>query len=360
MKIGLLIYGSLDTVTGGYIYDKRMVAHLVSQGDQVEIISLPWRNYPHHLLDNFSATLRARLLNLEVDLLIQDELCHPSLFMINSQLRGKVKYPIIALVHHLRSSEKHPWWARWLYRRIEKAYLNTVDGYICNSQTTLSTVDSFTTHLPPNVVAYPGGDRLGDPISEAEIRRRALRGGPLRVVFLGSITRRKQAHVVVRASSSLPIELTLIGSQDAEPKYARRVLKMISGLPEAASARILDPLNADELRGVLAKQDILVLPSTYEGFGIVYLEGMAFGLPAVGTTHGAASETIRHGENGLLIQPGDSAALANHLKELAENRQRLLEMSLAALRTYQSGPTWDQMGRSVHAFLHELRMQFES
>ena len=162
MKIGLLIYGSLDTVTGGYIYDRHMAAHLVSQGDQVEIISLPWRNYTHHLLDNFSATLRQRLLNLEVDLLIQDELCHPSLFMINSRLRGKVEYPIIALVHHLRSSEEHPRWTRWLYRRIEKAYLNTVDGCICNSRTTLSTVDSFTPHLPPNVVAYPGADTAAD------------------------------------------------------------------------------------------------------------------------------------------------------------------------------------------------------
>ena len=52
MKIGLIIYGSLDTLSGGYLYDRKLVEYLRSQGDTGEIISLPWRNYPVHWLDN--------------------------------------------------------------------------------------------------------------------------------------------------------------------------------------------------------------------------------------------------------------------------------------------------------------------
>ena len=44
----------------------------------------------------------------------------------------------------------------------------------------------------------------------------------------------------------------------------------------------------------------MVVPSSYEGYGIVYREGMAFGLPAIGTTSGGASEIITDGENGYL------------------------------------------------------------
>ena len=53
MKIGFVIYGSLNTVSGGYLYDRKLVEYLHAQGDTVEIISLPWRNYGAHLMDNF-------------------------------------------------------------------------------------------------------------------------------------------------------------------------------------------------------------------------------------------------------------------------------------------------------------------
>ncbi|RJR47229.1 MAG: glycosyltransferase family 1 protein, partial [Deltaproteobacteria bacterium] len=58
MKIGLIIYGSLDLVTGGFLYDRLLVDYLRSRGEEVEVISLPWPSYRRGLLDNFSRTLR--------------------------------------------------------------------------------------------------------------------------------------------------------------------------------------------------------------------------------------------------------------------------------------------------------------
>ena len=52
MRIGLVIYGALDTLSGGYLYDRKLVEYLRAQDDAVEIISLPWRNYAAHLTDN--------------------------------------------------------------------------------------------------------------------------------------------------------------------------------------------------------------------------------------------------------------------------------------------------------------------
>ena len=356
MKVGLLIYGALDAVTGGTIYDRRMVEFLESRGEQVEIISIPWRKYPICLSDNFSSKLAERLLNLEVDLLIQDELCHPSLFMLNHRIQSTMEYPILSLTHHLRSSEVHSGWIRWFYRAVERHYLKSVDGFIFNSQTTLATVEEFVSPLPPHVVARPGGDRLGAALSEREIRQRTGHQGPLRVVFLGSITRRKQPHLILEACAKLPpglVEVVLIGSQEAEPGYAGRVRRMVSSLAETSIVTLQGSLDPDSLIEILSKQDILVVPSTYEGFGIVFNEGMAMGLPAIGTKRGAAHETIRHGVNGLLIKPGDTIALSEHLQALAEDRSRLLEMSLAALKNYEDAPTWEGMGQAVHSFLHE-------
>ena len=74
MHIGLIIYGSLDTLSGGYLYDRVIVRHLEAKGHQVEIISLPWRNYSAHLLDNWNSDLLRRLRQTPFDVLIQDEL----------------------------------------------------------------------------------------------------------------------------------------------------------------------------------------------------------------------------------------------------------------------------------------------
>ena len=103
MRVGLLIYGSLETISGGFLYDRKLVEHLRATGDHVEIISLPWRNYPRHLLDNLSQFLLKKFLNLQIDVMIQDELNHPSLAWLNGKIHAP--FPMIALVHHLRCDE---------------------------------------------------------------------------------------------------------------------------------------------------------------------------------------------------------------------------------------------------------------
>ena len=143
MRLGLVIYGSLDTVSGGYLYDRELVAHLRRQGDTVEIVSLPWRGYAPHLGDNLSPRLRDRLAKLDVDVLLQDELNHPSLFTLNRRL-PHASPPRLAIVHHLRSSEHHPAWLMPLYRSIERRYLGSVHGLIYNSFTTRLAVEACT------------------------------------------------------------------------------------------------------------------------------------------------------------------------------------------------------------------------
>jgi glycosyltransferase involved in cell wall biosynthesis len=98
----------------------------------------------------------------------------------------------------------------------------------------------------------------------------------------------------------------------------------------------------------------MVVPSSYEGFGIVYLEGMGFGLPAIGTTAGAAGEVITHGKDGYLIEPNDDAKLAEILGGLAADRELLVRLSLNALNRYKSQPRWEETARSIREFLYQM------
>ena len=178
-------------MSGGYLYDRKLVESLRKRGDQIEIISLPWRNYAAHLTDNFHFRLPRGF-----DLIIEDELNHPSLLAANRQ---KHSYPVVSLVHNLHSLEPRSAWQNDLYRIIEQSYLNSVDGFIFNSKTTHNAVQALIGDQKPFIIANPPTDRLGLHFNENQICSRANETNPLRLLFLGNVIPLKGLHVLARS-----------------------------------------------------------------------------------------------------------------------------------------------------------------
>ncbi len=363
MKIGLVIYGSLDTLSGGYLYDRKLVEYLRSKGDTVEIISLPWRNYAAHLTDNFwfrlwspgarSWGFRQQAARLQTfDILIQDELNHPSLIFAN---QGKHPYPVISLVHHLRCSELRPAWQNAFYRVIERKYLESVDGFIFNSNTTEKTVNGLIEIGKPSVVAYPPTDQVGEPISEEEIIQRA-KNDPFRILFLGNVIYRKGLHTLLKAvcNQRSAFRVDVVGSLTSESTYVKRIREFITHNNLSSSVFLHGSLDKISLIAKLKQTHVLVVPSSYEGFGMVYLEGMGFGLPALGTSAGAAGEVIEDGITGYLIEPHDSASLSARLTSLAEDRGMLTRLSINARQRYLRQLSWEVTAESIRNFLYSV------
>ena len=138
-----------------------------------------------------------QLQELNVAVLLQDELNHPSLFLLNRRLRNKVSYPIISIVHHLRGSEYHPAWIKSIYRAVERRYLTSVNGFIFNSRTTRKVVEKVVDVHAPAVVAVPGGDLLSPHVSRKVVASRLDMNGPLRFLVLGNLMRRQGLYSVV-------------------------------------------------------------------------------------------------------------------------------------------------------------------
>ena len=354
MKIGFLIYGSLDILSGGYLYDRRLIKGLEALGEEVKLISLPWRNYPAHLADNLHFRFHDNW-----DILIQDELCHPSLIMANSQRRD---FPIVSLVHHLRSSEKHPLFLNRLYRKVEKSYLGSVDAFIFNSNTTRQVVEGNLKRQKPFIVGYPPTDRFSPTIDLEHISLRAKRDGPLQVIFLGNVIPRKGLETLLGAMeiSTSDINVNVVGSLDFDKTYANQMQSLVKRSNLNSKVQFHGALRDSSLKAMMQESQLLVLPSTYEGFGIVYLEGMSFGLPAIGTTSGAASEIIDDSVTGFLIPAGDFAALAEKMDFLSKDRAYLAEMSMNALRRFQRQPGWSGTVLQIRDFLSSEVIRFRS
>ena len=370
MKIGLIIYGSLETLSGGYLYDHHLVDSLRESGDEVDIISLPWRNYAAHLTDNLRVKLPRGF-----DILIEDELCHPSLISANSSMHD---CPVVSLVHHLRSSEDRSGWQNRVYEFIEAKYLRTLDGFIFNSMTTSEKVRSILRQDTPAVIANPPTDRFGNPQSEEAILERSNQK-PIRLMFLGNLIARKGLHTLLEAVADyvdqksyssnsfnsirpgtgvlrdpVDIHLDIVGSEDFDPRYARSMKLKVDQLGLTSFVEFHGAQSNHHLSELLKRTNILVVPSTFEGFGIAYLEGMCFGLPAIGTTSGAAQEIITNGLDGYLIEPGDSHSLVEKIDMLLRDRRLLIRMSLAARQRYLKQPAWEESATKIWRFLHSL------
>lgn len=355
MRIGFVIYGSLDQRSGGYLYDRQLVKELQKTGDQLDIISIPRRSYARNIYDNFSRDLWTQLSHGDFDLLLQDELNHPSLFAHNRRLQRTRRTPIVTIAHHLKSKEDGSRPLQWLYERVERAYLNTLDGVICNSQVTRRTVQALSdvsTH-----VMLPGRDHIKADMSEEDIVAKAMQGGPLRLLFLGNLIRRKSAHTLLDALEDLPQSswrLRIVGDHRVDERYTHFLNRRISTLGSEENVRIVGPLSADNVVEELKIANVLVIPSQYEGFGIAYLEAMGFGVVPVATTAGGASELVKHEENGFLVDPGNVEGLTRIIQGVSLDRNRLCRLSLSASQTYHAHPTWAQGADKVGDYLKEI------
>ena len=233
MRVALVLYGDLDFISGGFLYDRMLVEHLRRQGEEVKIVSLPWRSYAGGLLDNLSPGLMRRLTAIRADVILQDELAHPSLlrFQLAASNRGKA-LPVVAIVHHLRCSEARPAWQNKLYRRAERRYLAAVQGFIFNSRATRKTVEALVGKSRPSVLAYPGADRFASPPTRQPWPPRARQPGPLRLLFLGNVIPRKGLHTLIAALALLSREawqLTVVGSLEIDLPYVHEIRRQIAG-----------------------------------------------------------------------------------------------------------------------------------
>ena len=354
MQLGLVVYDGLDNTSGGYRYDRQLVERLRERDHGVRVLALPTGSYGSRLLDNVTTDVVTERSDLDVDVLLQDELCHPSLLRTNRRLPDAT--PVVSIVHHLRCSEPRSVWRNALYRAVERRYLESVDAFVFNSETTRDAVEALVGPTD-GVVAPPAGDHVEPDLTRDQVRSRAREAGPLRVVFVGSVVERKGLHTLLRGLADRPDgewSLTVVGDRSVDDAYTERVERLVDSLGVRQAVRFVGRVPDERLVSILRRKHVLAVPSSYEGFGMVYLEGMGFGLPALASTAGGASEVVTHGETGFLVPPGDSRAVGAALGSLANDRDRLSEMGVTARNRFESHPTWSDTVERVEAFLRGM------
>jgi starch synthase len=159
--------------------------------------------------------------------------------------------------------------------------------------------------------------------------KRSLKPGELsdrlRVLYVGALSQAKGLGYLLTAASHLErqIELTLIGHRISATIPEQRVLDRYRWIPS---------LPHEQMLAEMSRQDVLVLPSLHEGFGLVMLEAMAQGLVVITTPHTAGPDLIDDGLDGFIVPIRSSEAIEERLARLISNKELLTEMKMAGRR----------------------------
>ena len=357
MRIAFIVYGAIETLTGGYLYDRILVEHLNRRGHEVTVVSLAVRSYLGRLSDNIGRASWERIAACQYDLLLQDELCHPSLLALNRRLQRHSAIPVVSVVHQVFCDEpRHPLLNRF-FAMAEKRYLDSVDGFVFNSRTTQAIVARLSRNGRPYVIAPPGGDRLDKRMTLPAIKKRALRAGPLQLLFLGNVIPRKGLLPLIEALAEIPRRywrLDVVGSLEMDARYVRAVKTTIRNTGLDAVVRLSGVMTGTALAEKLANSDLLCMPYAYEGFGIVTLEAQSMGVPVIGSTEGATPDLIRHEVNGYLVKGNEPRGLKSAIQAFHADPGKRYQMSKAAYRRFHQHATWAESMTQAAVFLEKM------
>jgi glycosyltransferase involved in cell wall biosynthesis len=354
LRAGLAIYGDLANRSGGYLYDAKLSEALKVRGHDVVLLALGQLGYREELSHPPTHELLNRIRKSELDMLIEDELAHPSLIEANSKLRGSL--PIISVVHNLSCQVATSMIDRQLFAFHERKFLEGVDAFVYNSESTRSAVESLIRHKTLGCVAYPGKDRFGN-MPEQE---RDLDSNTLNLLYVGNLLPYKGLDVLVRAlcEQERGRFRVLVAGAAMDAKFARFISNLVKELGLEGEVLLMGRVDDAELKRLLREAHMLAVPSRHEGFGLVYAEAMGHGLPVMASASGGAGEMMEDGVQGFLIPPGDVGCLSQQLDLIYNDRELLRSISRRALMRFEQLPTWKESMSSAVEFLESLLLSF--
>ena len=219
--------------------------------------------------------------------------------------------------------------------RYEAELLRRACGVLCPSRRTAAAVEAYGISSERIAVVRPGTARPAGPPRP--------RRGPVRsLLCVANLLPRKGHVLLVEALSGirdLDWRLTCIGSLTRDAPTARAVRRKISATGLDRRITLTGEWPPQKVAQAYQEADAFVLPSFHEGYGMVFAEAMAYGLPLIATAAGAIPETVSL-EAALLVPPGDSAALARALRRVIAEPALAARLAAGSLAAGARLPEW--------------------
>lgn len=330
--------GDPETLTGGYVYARRLKDALPAAGWTPRLLS--WSgSFPTPSDDDLSR-VRESLESLPPGATVLiDGLAYGAL---PAALLDGLNLRIVALVHHPLAHESGiSAEDAQRFAASERAALARAARVITTSEMTARTLkDAFGVPAERLHVALPGTER--------GVRGQGAVDVPL-LLTVGTLTHRKGHDVLIAALAQitdLPWTSQIVGSKNRDLVTTAALRALIEDHNLGRRVNLAGEMSAEALREVYHRASLFALASRYEGYGMVFAEALAHGLPIVACAAGAVVDTVP-ADAGILVAPEDPDAFAQALRRMLTDHALRLKLASAAWRHGQELPQWNDTARAV-------------
>jgi len=323
--------GDLSLKTGGYGYDRNVIQGLTAAGWHVSLLPLG-EGFPFPSEARLKAA--SELLSALTDgaLVVIDGLAFGVLDAWASQHATRLR--IVALVHHPLALETGiSETAQTAFRKSERAALACARHVIVTSPMTARELAKTYDVNPVDItIAVPGTER----VTAAE-RSNVMP----QILSVGTLSQRKGHDVLLaalKAVEDLEWEAAIIGSKTLDPVTSQALEHQLDALQLGARVQLLGEVG--DTRSHFSKADVFALASRYEGYGMVFAEALAAGLPIIACHAGAVPEVVPD-DAGILVAVDDVPAFADALRRLLKDPAEREARAAASRAAGALLPTWN-------------------
>lgn len=366
------IPGDPNTLTGGYGYDREIIAGLRRSGMMVIAIRLSGE-FPQP-----SAKALAQTAKIFADLpdgatVIIDCLAFGVMDEIAAAENNRLH--LIALCHHPLALETGvaPEQVNVLRQSETRALQAARAVLVTSAATQRLLIEDFAVPVEKITLAPPGTWRpqqakslqaKSQAKSQQAIPQKAIaqkyvaRSAPIDrtpvLLTLATLTRRKGHDTLIAALATirhLRWRARFVGGMDFDPQWTAWLRAEVAH--HGLEGRVEFVGSVQDPTEELSNADIFVLPSRFEGYGMAFAEALAFGLPVVGARAGAVPDLVPP-DAGILVSPDQPDELAAALARLLTDPAFFQQLQTGAVRAAQSLPTWEASANTVAGLLRNV------
>lgn len=337
--------GDLNTPTGGYAYARRLIEAAPRVGLRLTLMPLPG-DFPAPSAASVEIAAAALAGVPPTTPLLVDGLAFGAL---PEPVAAAIRAPLAVLLHHPLGLEGGvpPEQAAAMLATEAAALRHARAVIVTSGATRADVITRLGVDAERLTVAVPGLDKPAAPAP------RPASGVPL-ILSVGSQTPRKGHDVLLAAlarMTHLPWRAVITGAETLDPACAAALAAQ--ALPSGERVTLQGAVPRGDLDALYGQATLFVLASRHEGYGMVFAEAMAHGLPVVAARIPAAEEVVPP-DAGLLVPRDDPAALAEALAVLLGDQARARAMGAAGATHAGTLPGWDDTAAIFAAVLGRL------
>ena len=348
--LSFLLSGRLETLTGGYEYDRRIIAGLRERGWSVSVQELD-DSFPRPTAAAREQAGRTLANIPDGGTVIVDGLALGA--MPAEAEREAQRLRLLALVHHPLADETGI--DRQMAAELaasERRALAAVRHVVVTSHATASSLTAYGVEGGRVSVVEPGTDP--SPIA------RGSQGAAVQLLCVATIIPRKGHDILLRALAAVSNRrwhLTCVGSLDRDPATADRVRAQVRALGLDDRVELSGEVEGARLAALYDRADLFVLPALHEGYGMAVAEALARGLPVIGTDTGAVPQLIAE-TAGIVIPPDDVDALVVALARVLDDPDLRVRLAQGARNARTRLPTWRDAAARMSDTLERVGAEF--